>query len=120
VFADDIALVNFEDNWKTLEQTVEINLRYIYDWMRKNLLSLNINKSVCMPIFTTRPQLPFGYNFIIHKCGIGITNCGYKSIKTVLSFKYLGVTIDFNLKWSEQIQNIKNKMRSLTVLFYKI
>lgn len=31
MFTDDIALVNFEDNWKPLEQTVEINLRYIYD-----------------------------------------------------------------------------------------
>jgi hypothetical protein len=38
----------------------------------------------------------------------------------VLSFKYLGITIDFNLKWTEHIQNIKNKIRSLTALFYKI
>lgn len=120
MFADDIALVNFEDNWETLKQTVEIDLRFIYDWMGKNLLSLNINKSVCMPIVTIRSQLPVGYNFIIHKCGSGMTNCSCKPIKMVLSFKYLGVTINFDLKWSEHIQNINNKMRSLSVLFYKI
>lgn len=120
MFADDIALVNFEDNWEKLKHTVEIDLRHIYDWMEKNLLSLNINKSVCMPIVTIRSQLPVGYKFIIHKCGTGMTNCSCKPIKMVLSFKYLGVTMDYNLKWSEHINNIKNKMRSLTVLFYKI
>jgi hypothetical protein len=38
----------------------------------------------------------------------------------VISFKYLGITIDFHLKWTEHIPNIKNKIRSLTALFYKI
>jgi len=28
--------------------------------------------------------------------------------------------IDFDLKWSYHIQNIKNKLTSLTTLFYKI
>ncbi|KAF0771935.1 neuroblastoma-amplified sequence-like [Aphis craccivora] len=98
MFADEIALVNFEDNWITLKQTVEIDLRYIYDWMGKNLLSLNINKSVCMPIVTIRSQFSVGYNFIIHKCETGMTNCDCIPIKMVLSFKYLGMTIDFNLK----------------------
>jgi hypothetical protein len=30
MFADDIALVNFEDTWEKLKQTVEIDLRYTY------------------------------------------------------------------------------------------
>jgi hypothetical protein len=120
MFVDDIALVNFEDNWEKLKQTVEIDVRYIYDWMKKNLLSLNINKSVCMPIVTTRSQLPVGHSFIIHNCGTGTINCSCKPIKMVLSFKYLGITIDFNLKWLEYIQSIKNKIWSLTALFYKI
>jgi len=38
----------------------------------------------------------------------------------VLSFKYLRETIDFTLKWSEHIQNIKNKTKSLAELFYEI
>jgi len=43
----------------------------------------------------------------------------YKKVVPLIFFKYW-VTLDFNLKWSEHIHNIKNKMRSLTVLFYKI
>lgn len=66
MFTDDIALVNFEYNWEKLKQTDEIDFRFIYDWMGKNLLSLKINKSVCMPIVTIRSQIPVGYKFIIH------------------------------------------------------
>jgi len=73
-----------------------------------------------MPIVTIRSHLPVGYKFKIHKCRTSMTNCSCKPIKMVFSFKYLRVTMDFNLKWSEQIHNIKNKIRSLTVLFYKI
>jgi len=73
-----------------------------------------------MPIVTMRSQFPVGYKFRIHKCRTGMTNCSCKPIKIVISFKYLGVTMNFNLKLTEHIHNIKNKMRSLTVLFYKI
>lgn len=65
-------------------------------------------------------QLSVWYKFTIHKYGINIASCGCKPMKMVLSFKYLGVMIDSNLKWSYHIQNIKNKIRKLTVLFYKI
>jgi hypothetical protein len=84
MFVDDIAPFN----WEKLKQTVEINLRYTYDWIKKNILSLNINKSVCMPTVTTRLQLSVGYSYVIHNCGTGMINC----------IKYLRTTIDFNLK----------------------
>jgi len=54
MFVDDIALVNFKGNREKLKHTVEIDLRYIYDMMKKNLLLLKIYKSVCMPIVTIR------------------------------------------------------------------
>lgn len=36
----------------------------IYDRMEDNLPSLNINKSLSMPLVTSRSQLPVGYHFI--------------------------------------------------------
>jgi len=51
--ADDIALVNVEENWEKLKEIVELDLQFVYNWMEKNLLSLNINKTVCMPIVTS-------------------------------------------------------------------
>lgn len=83
MFADYIALVNFEDNWKKMKQTVEMDLQYFYDWMGENLLSLNINKSVGMPVVTIRSQFPVGYNFIIHKCETDTTNCSCIPIKLI-------------------------------------
>jgi len=54
-------------NSKILSKNVKFNIStvYIYDWMEKNLLSLNLNKSVCMPIVTIRLKLSNGYNFIL-------------------------------------------------------
>lgn len=43
MFANDIVLVNIEDNWETLKRT-EIDLQNIYDRLKNNLLPLNINK----------------------------------------------------------------------------
>ncbi|KAF0690917.1 Uncharacterized protein FWK35_00037654, partial [Aphis craccivora] len=60
MFADDIALVNTEENWSKLIDIVETDLQLVYNWMEKNLLSLNVNKSVCTPIVTNRSQLPVG------------------------------------------------------------
>lgn len=40
------------NNQEKLKQPVEIDLQNIYDWMKNNLLSLNINKSLCMSIVT--------------------------------------------------------------------
>jgi hypothetical protein len=44
MFADDITLVNVENNWEYLKQIVEFDLRKLYIWMKVNLLSLNIDK----------------------------------------------------------------------------
>jgi len=75
MFADDTALVNVEENWEKSKEIVELDLQFVYNWMEKNLLSLNINKSVCMPIVTSRSQLPTGVNFILHQCYANKTTC---------------------------------------------
>lgn len=61
------------------------------------------------PMVTSLSQLSVGHNFILHKFNINMSSCNYKLIKIVLSLKYLEVTIDFDLKLSEHIQNIKKK-----------
>jgi len=49
MFADDIALVNFEDNWGKLKQTVEVHLRCIYDTQYANQsYSNNFEQKLCM------------------------------------------------------------------------
>lgn len=45
---------------------------------------------------------------------MGFIHC--KLLKMVLQFKYLGVIIDYELKWSEHRQIIKNKIRRLATL----
>lgn len=47
------------------KKNAEIDLQLVYMWMENNLLSANINKSVCMPIVTCQSQLPVGYVNVI-------------------------------------------------------
>lgn len=90
------------------------------DESEHNILSLNIHISVCMPIVINTTQLPMNYNFKVHSCDIDSASCDCKSMELVLSFKYLVVTMDLKLKWSDHLHIVKNKMRRLATLFYKI
>lgn len=42
------------------------------------------------------------------------------TLKSATEVKYLGITIDCNLKWSKHINNITKKLRTLLYLFYQI
>lgn len=72
-----------------------------------------------MLIVTKGSQLKMKFNLIVHKCDTSETSCNCIPMKFVLLLKYFEVTIDFDLKMSEQIC-MKKKMRNLIVLFYKI
>lgn len=50
MFADEIAFVNFKNDWHKFNKIIETDLQYIHDDMKTNLLSLKINKSEFMPI----------------------------------------------------------------------
>lgn len=62
----NIYMMNVEENWEKLKRTIKMDLRYIYDVSKykQNILSLNINNSV---------PLPIGYNLVIYKCNTDMT-----------------------------------------------
>ena len=44
---------------------------------------------------------------------------GKANIKKTNSYKYLGINIDRNLNWSEQIETIKTKLQKTLGVLYK-
>lgn len=78
--------------------------------VQQNLLQLNINTLVCK-IESLNTQLPVLCDCIVHKYDICETSSSCIPMEMVLSFKYLGVIIHFDLKWLEQIQYMKNIMK---------
>ena len=68
-------------------------------WFRVNKLSLNVNKTNCI-MFTNKKQ---------HRPTVNIILNG-TNIEQVSHTKFLGVIIDENLTWREQIKTVETKV----------
>ena len=108
LYADDTVLVYVGTNLEELTDHVNNRLRNILDWCNCNKLSLNPLKSEFMVVtnkrIETRPQLFIGAN----------------QIKEVKSFKYLGIYIDTQLKFSAQIKHLKSKLSQLCGVSFRL
>lgn len=105
LFADDAVLILFDDNIDNLKRNVQGDIDAIASWLSSNKLTLNSKKTKCMLIkyhqTTTNTQ------------EFKITIDG-NIIERVSSFKYLGITIQENLKWNMHVDNICGKLAGLS------
>ena len=100
LFADDINI--FLEGTDINEVIVRMNAELIkvMDWINANKLSLNIEKTKCM-VFHTK-----GRDVSSH---VDVTICN-KIINRVSYVKFLGVTIDSTLSWSQHVRITKTKI----------
>lgn len=108
-FADDTAVITSDCGWYTAFKNMNKLLEKVANWLIDNKLSLNIEETV---------YITFGsyYNSVPDHVAIRIYD---KKLERVQSYKYLGIIIDFNMKWSYHIRYIVNKTKYLIFLFYK-
>ena len=81
------------------------------NWFRSNKLTLSTNKSCFIYFKSSRSKL---------KEIPTLLNFGENNINRVKSVKYLGVTIEEHLNWSEHIQEVCNSLKSCFSTFYGI
>ena len=79
---------------------VNVELDKVYQWLCANRLSLNVNKTTCM-VFHNKNKV---IDPIPH---IQILN---HTVDRVPNFNFLGVTLNENLNWKDQIDIISNKI----------
>ena len=108
LYADDTSLVYVGDNIEALLNHVNSRLSIIFDWCNFNKLSLNPTKSEFM-ILTNKK--------IISSPDIYI---GQSAVKRVKCFKYLGISIDDDLKFHSQIKIIENKLSQFCGITYRL
>ena len=87
MFADDTNVFVFGDNLSDVETNANSCLSALNNWFICNKLSLNLSKT-CYMIFSNKTSAD------LNLCLNG------KNIERVSHFKYLGVIIDEELKWS--------------------
>jgi hypothetical protein len=100
-FADDTAIYSIGATIQEATQKRNRELGKATEWFARNYLQLNEKKCVAM--------------FISHqngkkKCDAGQVMLGKQQMKIVSSVKYLGVTVDRSLTWSEHFKNVKRNV----------
>ena len=97
--------------YKTFTKTTYLNdsknlnkeLTKVSDWLMVNRLKLNLNKTRSMILHQSKSN--FWKNIDLD------VKIGKTDIKKTNNYKYLGINIDKNLNWSEQIETIKTKLQ---------
>ena len=98
LFADDTNPTLFHSNVSTLQQNINGDLVKVSNWFKVNKLSINFNKTEFM-VVTTKQNKP--------ELKVSIDN---NPIKQSHHIKYLGVLIDDNLNWKQQIKEQCSKV----------
>ena len=111
-YADDTAVISIENSSIIAENEMNSKLSIINQCFKNNKLTVNINKTVYMTFDCYANSVPDDYSINI--------NIDNTTIKRVESYKYLGVTFDFNLKWDSHIKNILKKLRYFVFLQHKL
>jgi ribonuclease P/MRP protein subunit RPP40 len=99
-YADDICLKYESTNSSEIIKYIESDLKMLNEWFILNKLSINLKKTKYMFI---SPKHIKNDNILIPK----LNNC---EIERVQEYKYLGLYIDSDLKWTTHIQHIKSKI----------
>ena len=107
LFADDTNVFVFGDNLSDVETNANSCLSALNNWFICNKLSLNLSKT-CYMIFSNKTSAD------LNLCLNG------KNIERVSHFKYLGVIIDEELKWSVHIDTIYRNLIKFTSIFYRL
>lgn len=121
-YADDTALLVWGDSWERARSDAEAALELIADWLTRNLLTLNIEKTKFIRFNISRSTMPdpLSAELRMHVCLSPGSSCGCLSIEMVDSVKYLGVLLDSGLNWHVQIDAVAARVRKLIYIFKEL
>lgn len=126
-YADDTAILFYDTSWKSVMATAENGLTLIADWLCRNMLTLNTNKTKYVRFRKTEasaPKAALQANIKIHMCRtysfdkpesqvLVSESCNCEVIEETNKIKYLGVTLDNKLTFRQHTQMIAAKVRKL-------
>ena len=99
LFADDTNIYFDSHNLKTLEKTVNDELKKLSQWLNVNRLALNVSKTNFV-IFRANKPLTHNVTLIMNR----------KALQQKDHVKYLGVLVDEHLNWGYHAQQVAKKI----------
>ena len=111
MYADDTTIYfNIEEfDQYNLQQDITKELENITLWLKRNKLSLNVQKTRLMVFHRKQKQIK-ELNIVIN----GIT------IESVESFNFLGLIIDEGLSWKKHTDVVRNKISKVVGILYRL
>ena len=103
MYADDTSISASSENPVQLIEHLKRELKGIMDWLRQNKLRLKVAKCEYMFISNDKQLSKIS--------DIGNLEIDKDEIKRVSKTKYLGLTIDESLSWSQQYKIAKGKLK---------
>lgn len=100
LFADDTTIVTQGKSLNDIIQMLNEELVKVRSWLNANRLSLNVAKTHFMIFRSRSKRLPQHFDVKLND----------SSVDCVESTKFLGVIIDVNITWMEQINKVKGKV----------
>lgn len=106
-YADDTVILTEGKTWKEAEQKMNKSLRSIEIWLASNKLSLNTDKTVYVTFGNYKDSVPTDVQIRIYNI----------NLKRVENCKYLGIFIDYKMKWNKHVNHVINKTKYLIYVF---
>jgi hypothetical protein len=123
-YADDTALVVSAKTWEDLKIKISSDINMLKIWFNNNLLTMNSEKTYIVPFSIHSSDYPTNMNVFVHSHEPARDHMTCDStcsrIKISNSVKYLGIILDWNLKWKEQIEAVVKRLRKLVYIFLEI
>ena len=110
LFADDTNILYSDVCLKTLNETIQVEMNKITDWLNVNKLSINTAKTKLI-LFRSKNKKPK------YDLGISINS---ETIKQVNKTTCLGVVIDEFLSWCDHIDLISKKIIKCAAIISRI
>ena len=100
MFADDTTLYASHRNTTYLNYMLQEDLTNLDRWFQANFLSLNLTKTVAMKFWSEPSVQKDTFQLKLDNTVLPIVN----------QTKFLGVTLDTKLQWTEYIKNVISKI----------
>ena len=111
IFADDTTIFFHSDNIDNIIEIASIIMTQLSSWFNANKLTLNADKSSFTIFKSSRKKVQ---NLPDHIAFLD------KQLKRTTHIKFLGITLEENLTWSQHINEVVNKLKRLFHIFYNI
>lgn len=105
-FADDTALFFSGESWHDVFLSAQRGLNVVGEWLRHNILTLNIDKTKYVTFAFRVDLLPSDDQMLyVHSC-TNADQCSCPSLTRTKEIKYLGVVIDQTLSFKPHIDTL--------------